>query len=409
MTTSIPLNQIKVLLLENIHPSAEKYFKDQGFNVTRLGHALTEDELIEQASDVHLIGIRSKTHLTERFLKSAKHLWAIGCYCIGTNQVDLACASNLGIPVFNSPFQNTRSVAELVISETIALHRGLFSKSQRMHEGKWEKSASGAHEIRGRTMGIVGYGRIGSQVSVLAEAMGMSVRYYDIVDVLPMGNAQSESTLDTLLQTSDVVSLHVPATADTQGMIGEQELALMKPGAFLLNNARGNVVDIDALAQALESKHIGGAAVDVFPSEPASNQEQFHSRLQGIENVILTPHIGGSTVEAQISIAQSASSRLVKLMNNGATATAVNVPEVQLPRLSNQNHRLIHFHRNRPGVLGKLHGIIGDLGINIAAEYLQSNPDFSYLIIDLSPSENEEALRDAILSMEDTIRVRFLW
>jgi D-3-phosphoglycerate dehydrogenase len=237
----------------------------------------------------------------------------------------------------------------------------------------------------------------------------MSVRYYDIVDVLPMGNAQSESTLDTLLQTSDVVSLHVPATADTQGMIGEQELALMKPGAFLLNNARGNVVDIDALAQALESKHIGGAAVDVFPSEPASNQEQFHSRLRGIENVILTPHIGGSTVEAQMSIAQSASSRLVKLMNNGATATAVNVPEVQLPRLSNQNHRLIHFHRNRPGVLGKLHGIIGDLGINIAAEYLQSNPDFSYLIIDLSPSENEEALRDAILSMEETIRVRFLW
>jgi D-3-phosphoglycerate dehydrogenase len=255
----------------------------------------------------------------------------------------------------------------------------------------------------------VGYGRIGSQVSVLAEAMGMSVRYYDIVDVLPMGNAEGVGTLEELLETSDVVSLHVPATNDTKGMIGTRELAQMKPGAFLLNNARGNVVDIDALVQALESQHLGGAAVDVFPSEPASNQERFESRLQGLDNVILTPHIGGSTVEAQISIAQSASSRLVKLMNNGTTATAVNVPEVQLPRLSRENHRLIHFHRNRPGVLSKLHGIIGDLGINITAEYLQSNPDFSYLIIDLSPSPDEERLRDAILSMEETIRVRFLW
>ena len=349
MATSIPLDQIKVLLLENIHPSAEEYFKKQGFNVTRLAHALSEDQLIEQAKDVHLIGIRSKTHLTERFLRSTKHLWAIGCFCIGTNQVDLECATDLGIPVFNSPFQNTRSVAELVISETIALHRRLFDKSQMMHAGAWQKSASGAHEIRGRTMGIVGYGRIGSQVSVLAEAMGMSVQYYDIVDVLPMGNARGVASLDELLQSSDVVSLHVPATADTKDMIGAEQLAQMKPGSFLLNNARGNVVDIEALAQALESEHLAGAAVDVFPKEPSSNQERFTSRLQNITNVILTPHIGGSTVEAQISIAQSASSRLVKLMNNGTTATAVNVPQVQLPRLSRDNHRLIHFHRIVPG------------------------------------------------------------
>ena len=409
MTTSVPLDQIKVLLLENIHPTAENYFREQGFNVTRLKHALSEDELIEQASDVHLIGVRSKTHLTARFLKGAKRLWGIGCFCIGTNQVDLKCASQLGIPVFNSPFQNTRSVAELVISESIALHRKLFDKSHRMHRGQWEKSAVGAHEIRGKTMGIVGYGRIGSQVSVLAEAMGMSVIYHDIVDVLPMGNAQPADSLESLLRTSDVVTLHVPATHDTENMIGPDEIAAMKEGAYLLNNARGNVVDIDALADALRSGHLAGAAVDVFPKEPASNQESFSSPLQELENVILTPHIGGSTVEAQISIAQSASSRLVKLMNNGTTATAVNVPEVQLPRLRRDHHRLIHFHQNKPGVLSKLHRIIGDLGINITAEFLQSDPEFSYLIIDLSPSPHEVKLKEAILAMDETIRVRFLW
>lgn len=409
MITSVPLDQIKVLLLENIHPTAETYFRDQGFSVERLTHALSEDELIERASDVHLIGVRSKTQLTEKYLTSAQRLWGIGCFCIGTNQVDLNCASRLGIPVFNSPFQNTRSVAELVISETIALHRRLFAKSKRMHAGEWQKSAIGAHEIRGKVMGIVGYGRIGSQVSVLAEAMGMTVLYHDIVDVLPMGNARAAESFEHLLRVSDVVTLHVPATHETKGMMGTEELAMMKDGSYLLNNARGNVVDINALADALRSERLSGAAVDVFPREPASNQETFVSPLQGIENVILTPHIGGSTVEAQISIAQSASSRLVKLMNNGTTATAVNVPEVQLPRLSRDHHRLIHFHQNKPGVLGKLHGIIGDLGINITAEYLQSDPYFSYLIIDLSPSEQEEALRQAILEMKETIRVRFLW
>ena len=409
MATTVPLNKIKVLLLENIHTEAESYFVEQGFDVTRLSHALSEDELIEQASDVHLIGVRSKTQLTQRYLESARNLWGIGCFCIGTNQVDLATASRLGIPVFNSPFQNTRSVAELVVSETVALHRNLFTRSAQMHAGQWNKSAAGAHEIRGKVMGIIGYGRIGSQVSILAEAMGMRVKYYDIVDVLPLGNATPAESLEDLLKTSDVVSLHVPATAETAGMMGEQEIRLMKKGAFLLNNARGNVVDIDALATALKEGRVGGAAVDVFPEEPSSNQQPFSSPLQNLDNVILTPHIGGSTVEAQISIAQSTSQRLTKLMNNGTTATAVNVPEVQLPRLRSAHHRIIHYHRNRPGVLSKLHRIIGDLEINIAAEYLQSNPEFSYLILDVDPSAHEGQLKSAILDMDETIRVRFLW
>ena len=336
--------------------------------------------------------MRSKTQLTQRYLESARNLWGIGCFCIGTNQVDLATASRLGIPVFNSPFQNTRSVAELVVSETVALHRNLFTRSAQMHAGQWNKSAAGAHEIRGKVMGIIGYGRIGSQVSILAEAMGMRVKYYDIVDVLPLGNATPAESLEDLLKTSDVVSLHVPATAETAGMMGEQEIRLMKKGAFLLNNARGNVVDINALATAQEGR-VGGAAVDVFPEEPSSNQQPFSSPLQNLDNVILTPHIGGSTVEAQISIAQSTSQRLTKLMNNGTTATAVNVPEVQLPRLRSAHHRIIHYHRNRPGVLSKLHRIIGDLEINIAAEYLQSNPEFSYLILDVDPSAHEGQLK----------------
>ena len=397
------------MLLESIHPRAVDLFREAGFQVELHNRAYNGPELIEIAQDAHILGIRSKTHVTAEFLAAARRLWAVGCFCIGTNQVDLAAAAAHGVPVFNAPFSNTRSVAELVIAEVVALHRQLFARSAAMHRGEWRKSAVGAHEIRGKTLGIVGYGRIGSQVSVLAEAMGMRVIYHDIVDVLPMGNATAASDLESLLGESDVVSLHVPATASTANLIRAEELALMKPGSFLLNNARGNVVDIDALKSALDSGHLQGAAVDVFPKEPASNREPFVSPLAGMENVILTPHIGGSTVEAQVSIAESSANRLIRLMNNGTTATAVNLPEVQLPRLHGDHHRILHFHRNVPGVLGQLHTAIAELGINIAAEYLQSNPDHAYVILDISPSDREAELFARLEAIPETIRLRTLW
>ena len=409
MKTSYPLDKIKVVLLEGVHPSAAAIFDDAGFQVETHDCAYQGQDLIDVAHDAHIIGLRSKTHLDRTFMEATNRLWGIGCFCIGTNQVDLDAAATRGVPVFNAPFQNTRSVAELVISEIVALHRRLFDRSAAMHNGQWMKSADGAHEIRGRTLGIIGYGRIGSQVSVLAESMGMKVIYHDIVDVLPMGNAKPAASLEKLLSDADVVSLHVPATSDTAGMMGLEELRSMKAGSFLLNNARGNVVDIDALADVLRGGHLGGAAVDVFPKEPASNDESFESPLQGIPNVILTPHIGGSTMEAQENIAESSATRLVRLMNNGTTATAVNVPQVQLPRLHANHHRIIHFHRNVPGVLSKLHTTIAELGINIAAEHLQSDPAHSYLILDISPSSRELDLRAKLMAFEETIRVRIIW
>ncbi len=409
MSTSFPLSKIKVVLLENIHPKAVEIFQEAGFQVEHHPCAYQGQELIDVAGDAHIIGLRSKTKLTAEYFENAPRLWGVGCFCIGTNQVDLDSAARAGVPIFNAPFQNTRSVAELVICEIVALHRQLFDRSAGMHSGQWMKSAVGAHEIRGRTLGIVGYGRIGSQVSVLAEAMGLKVIFHDVVDVLPMGNAVAAKSLDDLLERSDVVTLHVPATDETRDMIGSRELAKMKKGSYLLNNARGKVVDIDALRSALDSGHINGAAVDVFPQEPSSNQESFASALQGANNVILTPHIGGSTIEAQESIAESAASRLVRLMNNGNTATAVNVPQVQLPRLHSDHHRIIHFHRNVPGVLGKLHTAIAELGINIAAEYLQSDPNHAYLILDISPSSREDELSERLRAFEETLRLRMLW
>jgi D-3-phosphoglycerate dehydrogenase len=409
MKTSYPLDKIKVVLLEGVHQHAVDIFDKAGFQVERHDCAYHGQDLLDVAGDAHLIGLRSKTHLTKAFFDHATRLWGVGCFCIGTNQVDLEAAAEHGVPVFNAPFQNTRSVAELVISEIISLHRRLFDRSAAMHGGQWLKSAVGAHEIRGRTLGIVGYGRIGSQVSVLAEAMGMKVLFHDLVDVLPMGNAEQADSLHDLLARSDVVTLHVPATSETENLIGKAQLETMRAGSYLLNNARGNVVDIDALREVLLKKHLAGAAVDVFPKEPASNDEAFHSPLRGLDNVILTPHIGGSTIEAQQNIAESAATRLVRLMNNGTTASAVNVPPVQLPRLHANHHRIIHFHRNVPGVLSKLHRVIADLDINIAAEHLQSNPDHSYLILDISPSSKETDLREKLMAFEETLRVRILW
>ncbi len=408
MSTSYPLHKIKVVLLENIHPQAVAAFEAAGFTVEQHARAYNDEALLEVAGDAHIVGIRSKSNLTRAFLDRADRLWAIGCFCIGTNQVDLVRAAERGVPVFNAPFSNTRSVAELVIAEIISLHRQLFDRSAAMHQRRWEKSAEGAHEVRGRTLGIVGYGRIGSQVSVLAEAMGMRVIFHDIVDVLPLGNARRAENLGTLLRDADVVTLHVPATAQTAWMIGEQELAAMRPGAYLINNARGNVVDVDALASHLASGRLAGAAIDVFPEEPSSNAEPFESALVGLPNVILSPHIGGSTAEAQQSIAESVSGRLIKLMNNGSTTTAVNLPEVELPMLHPNHHRVLHFHRNVPGVLSKLNTAVTELGANIAAEHLQTDARHAYAILDVSP-DHGEALRERIAEIPETIRVRTLW
>jgi D-3-phosphoglycerate dehydrogenase len=408
MSTSYPLHKIKVVLLENVHPLAVETLEGQGYTVESHQKALSGKDLVDAAADAHLLGIRSKTRLTREFFEQAPRLWAVGCFCIGTNQVALDQAAARGVAVFNAPFSNTRSVAEATVAEVIALHRGLFARSAQMHRGEWTKSASGFHEVRGRTLGIVGYGRIGSQVSVLSEALGMRVIYFDTANCLPLGNAQSRPTLDALLTESDVVSLHVPSTAATRGMIGAAQLRRMKQGAFLINNARGDVVDIDALAAALRESRLSGAAVDVFPEEPESNEQGFRSPLMGMENVILTPHIAGSTEEAQRNIAEEVATKLIRFMNNGSTGSAVNVPQVELPMLHEGNHRILHYHHNVPGVLSKMHRIMADLGVNITAEYLQSDPKHSYVIIDVDPTQGE-ALKAGLAEIPETIRVRALY
>lgn len=409
--TSIPLSDIRIALLEGVHPRAADFLRRAGYTVTEAKGALSGSALTEAIADAHMVGIRSKTQLTKEVLASdaARRLWAIGCFCIGTNQIDLAAASDHGIAVFNAPFSNTRSVAEKTIAEIICLQRGIFEKSMAMHQGRWDKSATGSHEVRGRTLGIVGYGRIGSQLSVLAESLGMRVIYFDAAEKLPLGNARAVRTLEELLREADVVSLHVPATAHTDTMIGAAQLAMMKPGSALINNARGSVVDVHALAAALKSRHIIGAAIDVFPDEPEGSKASFDAPLRGIPSVILTPHVGGSTEEAQAAIADEVSVKLVKLMNNGSTATSVNMPEVELPVLHAEHHRILHYHRNVPGVLSKMHRIIADLGVNIAAEYLQSGPKYSYVILDVDPTHAEE-LKDRLKDeVDETVRVRSIW
>lgn len=408
MSTSYPLNKIKAVLLEGINPRAAELLEAQGYTVERQSKALSGSQLIDAAADASLLGIRSKTQVSADYLDRAPRLWSVGCFCIGTNQVDLEAAAARGIAVFNAPFSNTRSVAEATIAEIIALHRGLFDRSMRMHQGQWIKSADGFHEVRGRTLGLVGYGRIGSQVSVLAESLGLRVIFFDSADRLPLGNARATRTLEELLLEADVLSLHVPSTPATRGMIGARELARLRPGSFVINNARGDVVDLDALAAAISTGHLAGAAVDVFPDEPSANDQPFLSPLRGLPNVILTPHIAGSTEEAQRNIAEEVATKLVRYINNGSTSTAVNVPEVELPRQHPGQHRLLHFHHNVPGVLSKMHRAMADLGVNITAEYLQSNPRHSYVIIDFEPVHGE-AIRDALRQLPETIRVRTLW
>lgn len=408
MATSYPLNKIKVVLLEGIHPRARALLEAQGFTVETHAKALSGDELLAAAGDAHLLGIRSKTRLTRAFLDRAPKLWAVGCFCIGTNQVDLDAAAERGVSVFNAPFSNTRSVAEITLAEVIALQRGLVQRSAQMHRGEWRKSAAGLHEVRGRTLGIVGYGRIGSQVSVLAESLGLRVLFFDTADRLPLGNAERAASLDDLLARADIVSLHVPLNESTNLMMGAAQFARMKKGAVFINNARGEVVDVQALVHALESGRLAGAAVDVFPAEPEGNDQPFDSPLRGLDNVILTPHVAGSTEEAQERIAEEAATKLIKFLNNGSTSGAVNVPEVELPVLHEGKHRILHYHRNVPGVLSKMHALIAQLGVNIFAEYLQSNPRYSYVILDVSP-EHGEAVKDGLRQIPETIRVRTLW
>ncbi len=415
MQTSFPKDKIRVVLFEGIHAQGVDMLAREGFDVTALPAAAEGAELDAAVADAHVVGVRSKTQLTAGVLAGAKRLLSVGCFCAGTNQVALPEASNAGVPVFNAPFTNTRSVAELTIAEIIALHRRLAEKSAGMHAGRWDKSASGAHEVRGKTLGIVGYGHIGSQVSVLAEAMGLRVVYYDVDSKLPLGNARPADSLEELLASSDVVTLHVPATPGTAGLITRERIERMKPGSYLINNARGSVVDVDALAEAITGGHLRGAAVDVFPDEPASSGETFDSPLRGLNNVILTPHIGGSTIEAQAAIAEEVAGKLIRFINNGSTVGAVNVPGVDLPGQQAREgdepvrrHRILNFHRNEPGFLNKLNGALAEAGANVASQYLQTAGDIGYVVLDVDPSDGD-AIKTRLDALDGSIRTRLLW
>lgn len=406
--TSLDKSKIKFLLLEGVHQSAVDTLHASGYtNIEYLKTALEEDELIEKIQDAHFVGLRSRTQLTRRVFENAPKLIAAGCFCIGTNQVDLKAAQEHGVAVFNAPYSNTRSVAELVIAEAILLLRNIPQKNFVCHRGGWDKSATGSFEIRGKTLGLIGYGSIGSQTSVMAEALGMKVCFYDVVTKLPLGNASQIRELDELLQTADIISLHVPETAATQNMIGAREIGLMKKGAILINASRGTVVDIDALANAIKTGHIAGAAIDVFPKEPKANGEEFVSPLRGLDNVILTPHIGGSTMEAQENIGKEVAEKLTKYSDNGTTITSVNFPEVALPSHANA-HRLLHVHANVPGILSKINQVFSDNNINIASQYLQTNDKVGYVVVDVN-SEYSEAALEQLKQIPGTIRCRVLF
>ena len=393
------------VLVEAIHAAADGPLREAGFDVERLDRSPDASQLAALLARATVIGLRSKTRLPATSLSAAQRLAAVGCFCIGTDQVDLACAARTGVPVFNSPFSNTRSVAELTLSEIIALSRRLFDKSAQLHTGLWDKSAKESREVRGRTLGIVGYGHIGSQLSVLAEGLGMRVVYFDIARRLALGNAHALPSLQAVLEASDVVSLHVPDTDRTRNLIGTKELAQMKRGAALINNSRGKVVDLEALAAALRSGHLSGAAADVFPEEPAENGQGFRTPLAGLGNVILTPHIGGSTEEAQEAIAVDVAEKLARFWKHGTTATAVNFPQVDLPQVKDGLLRILHVHRNVPGVLGKMHTLLAQASINIHAEFLQSDSDTSFVILDVDPF-GDATLLDGLGAMPETIRMR---
>lgn len=411
MTLSLDRSKIRVVLLESIHPRAAEIFRASGYTrVEEHGGALPRERLREIVTDAHLLGIRSRTALDAGMIEAASKAIAIGCFCIGTNQVDLDRARELGIAVFNAPYSNTRSVAELVVAELVLLLRGVPERNALAHRGIWRKAVGRAREARGKTLGIVGYGHIGTQVGVLAESLGMQVLFHDIEAKLALGNALATRTLDEILERSDAVTLHVPETPATRGMIGERELARMRPGSVLLNASRGQVVDVEALAAALDRGSLAGAAVDVFPVEPTSDDDPFESPLRGRDNVILTPHIGGSTVEAQQNIAVEVAEKLVRYSDNGSTLTSVNFPEVALPAHAGK-HRLLHIHRNRPGVLAAVNDVFSRRGVNVAAQYLQTSPHIGYAVIDVETDETTETpvLRRELAAVPGTIRTRVLY
>ncbi len=405
---SLEKSKIKFLLLEGLHQSAVDTLNQAGYtNIDYLKTSLSEEQLIEKVRNVHFIGIRSRTQMTRKVFAAAEKLQAVGCFCIGTNQVDLNAALQRGIPVFNAPYSNTRSVAELVIAQAILLLRGIPEKNAQAHRGVWQKIATGSFEARGKKLGLIGYGNIGSQLSVLAESMGMKVFLYDIVTKLPLGNAVQVSSLRELMQTCDVVSLHVPETPQTENMLGAEQLSWMKKGAILINASRGTVVDIDALAAVLRSGHLAGAANDVFPVEPRSNEDEFVSPLREFDNCILTPHIGGSTMEAQENIGLEVAEKLVKYSDNGSSFTSVNFPEVSLPAHPGM-HRLLHIHRNVPGVLSQINSIFSDNGINIRSQYLQTNEEIGYVVMDIDVEYSKVAL-EKLNQVKGTIRSRVLF
>lgn len=404
---SYPKHRIKVLLLENVHPMAEKILKQEGYSVEVHAGGLDEEELCERIQGVSILGIRSKTQVTEKVIARANRLISIGAFCIGTNQIDLEACSRKGVAVFNAPFSNTRSVVELAIGEIIMLMRNIPDKSVQMHQASWDKSASGSFEIRGKKLGIIGYGNIGSQLSVLAEGLGMNVHYYDVVERLALGNATKCDSLEELLQTADILSLHVDGRKENKDMIGEREFSLMKEGVIFLNLSRGHVVDIPALKRALKSGKVRGAAVDVFPEEPKTNDEVFASELLGLPNTLLTPHIGGSTLEAQENIARFVPGKIIDYINTGSTTNSVSFPNLQLPRLENA-HRLIHIHLNTPGILASINNILASHNINIAGQYLKTNETIGYVITDINKEYSQDVIKD-LKGIKNTIKFRVLY
>ncbi|HET8601503.1 MAG TPA: phosphoglycerate dehydrogenase [Segeticoccus sp.] len=406
MTTMSAETTKRALLLENIDAGAVDLLESEGWKVEHETRALGEDELIDRLDGIHVLGIRSKTEATARVLQQAPDLVALGAFCIGTNQIDLSAASQQGVAVFNAPFSNTRSVVELVLAEIISLYRRLGDKSHKMHQGVWDKSAVGSHEVRGRRLGIIGYGKIGSQLSVLAEALGLQVRFYDILDRLALGNARQCGSLEELLAESDIVTLHVDGRPGNSGMFGEREFALMPQGSMFLNLSRGFVVDHAALREHLESGHLAGAAIDVFPEEPAGRGDEFRSELRGMPNVILTPHVGGSTEEAQTDIGQFVAGKLRDFCSEGSTALSVNLPELLLARRDG-THRMAHLHRNVPGVLAKVNGILGDHGVNVEGQLLGTRGELGYVLTDIVADYAPELVRN-LQDLPETVRLHVL-